>query len=505
MSTSMLTLVASPVLIPMLTALLCAASVRKPSLQRRISLAGALLFLAAGLTLVWITAAGTVPQARFGDWPTPFAIEFRIDRLGAAMIAVSALILSAVMLFPSQVGPNGQPSVWQRPLVHALMVGVGGAFATYDLFNLYVWFEVMLIAALGLLALGRQARHLEAAFKYLVLNLVGTLMLLTAVAGLYGLTGQLGYGALGAQLADPATPGLATVFVALLLLALLIKAGAFPFFFWLPAAYPSLATPVLALFAGLLTKVGVYGLMRVMGEIAPLQSETLLAPLGWLAVATMFAGVLGAAHHWDTRRILSFHIISQIGYIMLSIALGTAAGLAAAIFYTVHHIIVKANLFLVSGIIHHQTGRFDLRDAGGLFSRRPGLAVVFAIPALSLVGIPLLSGFWAKLLVVRACFEQGQYAWGGAALVVGGLTLYSMAKVWIEAFWKPQPHHADPELPAHHQAQPLARAVPGPAMIACASLALITLMIGLFPQAMLVFSDAAAISLSPIQFSGGAQ
>lgn len=500
MSAPVLALVVAPVLVPLASLLACVAAARRPHLQQRLSLAGSIGLLLVGLSLVWITAVGETLHTRLGNWPDPFAIVFRIDRLSAAMIAVSALILLAAAWFPAHVGRGGRPGALQRPLLHGLMAGVGGAFATADLFNLYVWFEVMLMCALGLLAQGREARHLEAAFKYMVLNLVGTLCLLVAVAGLYGLTGQLGFAALAASLADADASPLATVFVALLLLALLVKAGGFPFFFWLPAAYPSLPTPALALFAGLLTKVGAYAVMRVVGEIAPLQAQALLVPLGWLAVATMFAGVLGAAYHWDTRRILSFHIISQIGYILLGIALGSAAGMAAAIFYTVHHIIVKANLFLVGGIVRHQAGSFDLRDVGGLFSRRPLLAAVFAVPALSLVGIPLLSGFWAKLLVVRACFAQGEYLWGSAALVVGGLTLYSMAKVWIEAFWKPHPQARHPEGTAVQGPPP---AMPQAALTLCALLALITLAIGLHPQPLLAFSDAAARALAwPVSLDG---
>ncbi len=497
-----LALALAPVLVPLASLLACVAAARRPRLQRALSRAGSVTLVVVGLCLVWITAGGETLHTRLGNWPEPFAIVFRIDRLGAAMIAVSAVILLAADWFPRRVGPSGRPGALQRPLLHGLMAGVGGAFATADLFNLYVWFEVMLICALGLIAQGREARHLEAAFKYMVLNLVGTLCLLVAVAGLYGLTGQLGFAALAERLAGMTSSPLATVFVALLLLSLLVKAAGFPFFFWLPAAYPSLPTPLLALFAGLLTKVGAYAVMRVVGEIAPIQAQVLLAPLGWLAVATMFAGVLGAAYHWDTRRILSFHIISQIGYILLGIALGTAAGMAAAIFYTVHHIIVKANLFLVGGIIRHQAGSFDLRDVGGLFSRRPLLAVVFAVPALSLVGIPLLSGFWAKLLVVRACFAQSAYLWGAAALVVGGLTLYSMAKVWVEAFWKPHPLEEE-SATAFTPMQMVPPALPRTALTVCALLALITLAIGLYPQPLLDFSDAAARALAWPAPTGG--
>lgn len=485
-------LVVAPVLVPLLGVLVTLLAWRRPGRQARLSLACAMLFAAAATALLSGTVGGQVFEARFGDWPAPAAIAFSIDRLGAAMLTVSGVVLVAVLLFPVHGGDPGARGLWLHPLLHGLMMGVGGAFSSADLFNLYVWFEVMLISALGLIVIGARREHLEAGLKYLVLNLVGTVMLLIAVGGIYGLSGQLNFAAIGVALDRMGEVPLAQAYVALLLISLLIKAGAFPFFFWLPAAYPNLPTPILALFAGLLTKVGAYATLRVAGQIAAVPAAGLLEALGWIAVATMLVGVLGAAHHWDTRRILSFHIISQIGYILLAIALGTAAGLAAALFYTLHHIVVKANLFLIGGLVRRVTGSHDLRHAGGVFRSHPWLAALFAIPAASLVGVPLLSGFWAKLLVVRECFAGGDYLWGGAALLVGGLTLYSMLKLWIEAFWKPRPE-GSPEPGA---------AIPARAWLACGGLAAITLAIGVHPQPLLDFSMA-AVSAMPL--AGGSR
>ncbi|TCP13027.1 multisubunit sodium/proton antiporter MrpD subunit [Crenobacter luteus] len=482
---AVLLLTALPVLWPMLTMLACIACAGRSRWQEGVAFAGAVGFVAITVALLAGLADGAAYVAHFGDWPAGFAIAFRIDRLGAAMLAVSALVLLAVLLYPARVDASGPVGPWSRPLLFGLMTGVGGAFSSADLFNLYVWFEVMLIAALGLLVQGGRAAHFEAGFKYLVLNLVGTVWLLVAVGGLYGVAGQLGFGQLAAVLPGSGQAALVTVFVALLLLALLSKAAAFPLFFWLPAAYPALPTPLLALFAGLLTKVGAYGVMRVVGEIAVPVAQPLLPALGWLAVLTMLAGVLGAAWHWDMRRVLAFHIISQIGYILLGVALGSVAGLAAALFYTLHHIVVKANLFLIGGLMRRCGGSFDLRRSGGLSVTRPALALLFALPAASLVGVPLTSGFWAKYLLVRACFAQGAYAWGGVALLVGALTLYSMSKVWIEAFWR------RPEAPA-------AAVVPLPwrAWVACGALAAITLAIGVYPQTLIAFAEAAVADLA---------
>jgi multicomponent Na+:H+ antiporter subunit D len=364
-------------------------------------------------------------------------------------------------------------------------MGVGGAFSTADLFNMYVWFEVMLIASVGILAIEGRAAHFDASFKYLSLNLVGTLFLLTGVAFTYGSTGHLNFGALGPAQAA-LEPGLRTAILGLLVLAFLIKAGAFPFFAWLPASYHTLPGPILALFAGLLTKVGVYAVLRILGGVFAPAPSMLTDALGWIAALTMITGVLGAAYHWDIRRILAFHIISQIGYILLGVALATNAGHAATVFYTIHHIIVKSNLFLVGAMIARLTGSYDLRNSGGLYKACPLLALIFLIPALSLVGIPPLSGFWAKLLVLSESVGQNRIAWTAAALIVSMLTLYSMMKIWLEAFWKA---HPDPQW-APPQAAML------PAYVVTIGLAMITLWIGLNPESL------SAVSLAAVQTLG---
>jgi multicomponent Na+:H+ antiporter subunit D len=232
--------------------------------------------------------------------------------------------------------------------------------------------------------------------------------------------------------------------------------------------------------------VGVYALLRLFGQVFPAAMADWQAVLGAVAVATMLAGALGAAWHWDLRRILAFHIVSQIGYLILAVALATPAGYAAAIFYTIHHIIVKANLFLIAALVCRVAGSYDLRRIGGVAAARPMLAIIFAVPALSLVGIPPLSGFWAKFLVLRESFAGGHWVWGGAALATGVLTLYSMSKIWIEAFWKPHP------APVAVGRLPLA------ALASVALLAAITAGIGLFPQTLLGFAGQAAAGLTEV-------
>lgn len=479
MSAAMANLALAPVLVPLTGAVGCVLLAGRPRLAEGFSLlAGAANLLVALLVLQAVGEHGRLALI-LGNWAWPFGIEFAVDRLSAGMILVSALIAFVCLVFQAaRVDPADRRSA-ALPLVHGLMAGVGGAFATGDLFNLYVWFEVMLIAALGLLVHRGRVAGLDGTLRYLVLNMVGTLVLLTGIAVVYGATGQLNFAALAQA---PASPLLAAG-VALLTVAFLAKAAAFPVFSWMPAAYHVLPAPVLALFAGLLSKVGVYALLRLFGQVFPAAMADWQAVLGAVAVATMLAGALGAAWHWDLRRILAFHIVSQIGYLILAVALATPAGYAAAIFYTIHHIIVKANLFLIAALVCRVAGSYDLRRIGGVAAARPLLAIIFAVPALSLVGIPPLSGFWAKFLVLRESFAGGHWVWGGAALATGVLTLYSMSKIWIEAFWKP------------HPAPAAVGRLPFAAMAAVVLLAAITAGIGLFPQTLLGFAEQAAAGL----------
>lgn len=473
-----------PLLVPLATALACALAAPRPRLQLAVSWAGALALLVCAVALLAQVETGAAARVALGNWPPPFGIEFAADRLSAAMVLVAALMGVTALGFQTADADASGADGALLPLVHGLLAGACGAFLTADLFNLYVWFEVMLICALGLLVRGGTARHLEATLKYFALNVFGTLLLLAAVALLYGATGQLNFGALGVA-ARQMDAIVLLPFIALLVLAVLMKAGAFPLYAWLPAAYHTLPAPLLALFAALLTKVGVYALLRLLGDIFAAMPQGLYQVLGWVAVLTMVSGVLGAAYHWDMRRILAFHIVSQIGYMLLGIALASPAGSAGTMFYLWHNMVVKGALILIAAMVFRLTGHYDLRRIGGLYAVRPGLAALFLIAAFAQVGIPPLSGFWGKLLLVRESFAQGEALWGAVALGVGALTLYSMSKIWLEAFWKPHPDLA----------WRLPRARLAPAYAATATLVALALGVGVYPEPFIAFAGDAAQAL----------
>jgi multicomponent Na+:H+ antiporter subunit D len=476
-------LVLTPILVPLATALVCAwLPVHR---QRAIAVLGSLVHVVTALLLLSEVEAHDVLRLELGGWPPPFGVEIVIDRLGATLTLLAAVMGAATFVYSLSDADPGPRVQTRIPLVFSLLAGVGGAFSTGDLFNLYVWFELGLVGALGLLALSGTPRSLEATFKYFVLNVLGTLLFLIGIAYIYGATGQLGFGALREAALQP-TGGAWAPFVGVLVLAALVKAGAFPVFSWLPAAYHTLPAPIVGLFAALLTKVGVYTVLRLVGDVFPSAPALIDTPLAAVAMITMIIGVLGAAHHWDIRRILAFHSASQVGYMLLGIALGTASGYAGTLVYVVHHGLVKANLFLIAGMVHRYTGSYDLRRCGGLFAARPWLATIFGLSAMSLVGLPPSSGFWAKFGLVRETIVLGRFAWTAVALGVGVLTLYSMLKIWFEAFWKPAPD--DPI--SEGSATPAPTRL-GPAYLVTGALALVSLALGLWPEPLLDWANRA--------------
>jgi multicomponent Na+:H+ antiporter subunit D len=328
-------------------------------------------------------------------------------------------------------------------LIQILLMGVSGAFLTGDLFNLYVWFEVMLVASFVLMALHRTSAQVEAAFKYVAINLIASSIFLTALGLLYGVAGTLNMADLARLGPTTRTPGVDIVLAVLFVIAFSIKAGLFPLFFWLPASYHTPPAAIGAVFAGLLTKVGVYALMRIFTLLFQDAPPALFTLLLVMSVATMVIGLVAALNERDFRRILSFNLVGHIGYTTASLSLLTPAALAGGIFYVLHHIVVITNLFLVSGVLLRLRRTTDLSGLGGLYRTQPAFAALAMVPIFSLAGVPPLSGFLGKLAILEGTFEAGAYWVGGMVLVVGLLTLLSMGRTWAEAFWRPPANDGD--------------------------------------------------------------
>ncbi|KUL31666.1 Na+/H+ antiporter subunit D [Chlorobium limicola] len=430
-----------PILFPLLSAITMLFFRRSVAIQRIISILSSFLLLAAAGWLLAAVISGGMLTVQVGGWRAPFGITLAADLLSAVMVAASALIGLTTVLYSLATIDRERERFFYYPLLQFLMMGINGAFLTGDVFNLYVWFEVMLISSFVLLVLGGTPVQLEGAIKYVTINLLSSSVFLAAAGILYGMAGTLNMADLARITPHLPQQNLLTVVSVLFMITFGVKAAVFPLFFWLPASYHTPPVAVSAIFAGLLTKVGVYALIRFFTTIfsheAVFIDEVLLAA----SALTMLSGVLGAAAQYDFRRLLSFHIISQIGYMIFGLALHSPLAIAGALFYIVHNIIAKTNLFYISGIVERITGTYDLKKAGGVYAGHPVIGMLFLIPALALAGIPPLSGFWAKFVIIKAGFQAGEYAVTGIALLVGLLTLFSMMKIWNEAFLKdlPQP------------------------------------------------------------------
>ncbi|MBL9186832.1 MAG: hypothetical protein JNK23_05090 [Opitutaceae bacterium] len=436
-----------PVLAPMLTGLL-ALLWSRPAAGRRVFLAAsaaAQLALALGLCVA-AHRHGTLVLSP-GGWGASVGIVLAADLLSALMLALSTFTALACVLFACAARPAAAEHPLQLPLLQFLVTGVNLAFVTGDLFNLFVAFEVMLISSYALLTLEADNRSVRHAWSYLAINLVGSAVFLVACGWAYGLLGTLNFAGLAVGLDALGDDPRVSLLALILLAVFAIKAGLFPLYFWLPNSYPILPGAVAAFFAGLLTKVGVYVLLRIFGTVFPPDLAVVHGVLKWAAGLTMVFGVLGAVAQTRVQHILSYHIVSQIGFMVLAIGFFTPLAIAAAILYITHHIVVKSTLFLVGGAVQHVFGTDRLDATGGLWRALPWLGGAFLVQALSLAGLPPLSGFWGKFLIIVVGVEKQEWVLIGLSVVASILTLVSMLKIWLACFWAPAPAGAVPRVP----------------------------------------------------------
>lgn len=423
--------------LPLAGAALSLVFIRSIAVQRVISVICSSAATAISLTVLLDVDRNGTEVASMGGWRPEIAINLVADRFAALLLTISTTMLLAVLVYAMGQHGHDERSRFYHPAYLTLIAGVCGAFLAGDLFNLFVWFEVLLVASYVLLTLDGDDHQIRSGITYVVLNVVESFVLVTGVALIFAATGTLNMALLPERLAG-LPDGIRIGLNLLLLIAFGLKAAVFPLYSWLPDSYPAAPSPVSAVFAGLLTKVGVYAIIRTQTLLFPETNRTLLLVIAGL---TMVVGVLGAIAQTDMKRILSFHIVSQIGYMIMGLALGGVTAIAATIFYMLHHIPVKTSLFLVEGIVAKDSGSSDLSKVSGLARRSGPLAALFLIPAFSLAGLPPFSGFLGKTAVVTEGLDQRSWWIVAVAIVVSLLTLVSMLKIWTGAFW------GAPELP----------------------------------------------------------
>ena len=457
----------------------------------------ALLVLNDVMLLMKVLADGPLTMM-MGRWLPPFGIAITVDLTGALLALAAAIVALCGALYAHVEINNSGRRYGFYPLLMLLMAGVSGAFLTGDIFNLYVWFEVLLISSFGLLILGSEREQIDGALKYAVLNLMATTLFLIGVAYLYGIFGTLNMADIAMKVPDYAGTAPLMTLSALFVLAFSMKAAAFPVNFWLPASYHTPRVVVSALFAGLLTKVGVYALLRVMVMLFPVEREALSLVIAVVAALTMVLGAMGALAQNDIRRFLGFVVIAGIGNMMAGVAIGSNLAVGAAIFYALHSILLMTALYLVAGEIARIGGHYRLDRVAGLWAVAPLFGALTLALFFAASGLPPFSGFWPKALLVKASIDIGAWWLAASVLISGFLTTIAFGRVFLFAFWRPATVEEEPE-------QTAAPAIPrGARRWRMAPIIILTgfvVWFGLFPDSLIVISqDAASGLLDPTTY-----
>ncbi|MCV4231841.1 Na+/H+ antiporter subunit D [Virgibacillus sp. LDC1] len=431
-----------PLLIPLVTAVILIFCSKYVRAQRWISVVSVILNLLVALFIVNQVNHEGIQTLYMGGWLPPYGIVFVADML-AALLVLTTLIVAAACLFYSfrSIGEEREKHYFYA-FFQFLLAGVIGSFLTGDLFNLFVCFEVMLIASYALIVLGGTKRQLRETLKYMLINIISSTLFVAAVAYLYGTVGTLNMAHLSLRVAEVQQDGILSVIGLLFLIVFALKAGLF-LFFWLPGSYSAPPAAVTALFGALLTKVGLYAIIRTFTLIFHHDTGGIHVVIGWMAAATMILGSLGAVAYKDLGRILNYNIIISVGFIAFGVAVASSDSLNGAVFYLMHDMIAKALLFILGGIIMARAGTNKLSEMGGLMKRHPLVGWMFFIVALALVGIPPLSGFLGKVLIVRGGLSEGHYVLTGLALASSLAVLYSLIKVFMGAFWGESPRQQE--------------------------------------------------------------
>jgi multicomponent Na+:H+ antiporter subunit D len=474
-------------MVPAITGMLALLARSHRSVQRVISVFGTLVMMGVGGAIVYQVHSHGILAVQMGNWPAPFGITLVADELSAGLLGVTGFVAVAVSVYALVGIDEAREQFGFHVLFHLLLMGINGAFITGDIFNMYVWFEVLLIASFVLLVLGNSKQQLDGAVKYVGINLVASASFLLAIGLLYGLTGTLNLADLAGSMGPVRDAGLEPALAMLFLVGFGIKAALFPLYYWLPASYHTPPAPIAAIFAGLLTKVGIYSLLRVFSLLFPNPTGYTQAVLLVVAGATMLLGVFGALVQRHVLRLLAFLVISAMGYVVMGLGFFTTLGLAGAVFYVFQDVPVKTTLFLIGGVMRRETGTNQLSDMGGLYQHRPLLALSFIVPAFSLAGFPPFPGFWGKLTLVQAGLAEERWVIVGVALLVGLLTLLVVAQVWGRAFWQ----HRERDF-LDEKGEGASALLSGPVVV----LALTLFVVGCYAEPVFAFAHDAAVHLT---------
>jgi len=422
-----------PLLIPLLTGIVL-IFVANRAAQRALSAVGALSNVVAAAALVGQVSTGGIQTLHLGGWAPPYGIVFVADMFAALLVLTTTVIAACCLAYAFRSVGEAKEKHHFYPFAQFLLVGVVGSFLTGDIFNLFVCFEVMLISSYALITLGGSKRQLRESLKYILINIVSSALFVATLAYLYSALGTLNMAHIAVRVAEAGPAGVLNVVAVLLLVVFALKAGLF-LFFWLPGSYSAPPAVVAALFGGLLTKVGVYAIVRTFTLMFTQDPGFTLEVVAWMSGATMALGALGAAAYRDVPRILIYNIVVAVGFVCFGLSTATEAGYEGVVFYLVHDMIAKALIFLLGGALIALAGTEKLDGMGGWIEKAPALGWMTFVCGLAIVGVPPLSGFVGKLLIVQGGLDSGRYALTAIGLGSSLVVLYSMMKLFMGAFW----------------------------------------------------------------------
>lgn len=426
------------VLVHLFTAIIQLGFWRKTVPQRVLSIGGSFISLIFAVKLFTKVFNGDILIMHAANWEAPFGIVFVADLLSSTLVLLTAIAALAVSIF-SATGIGRQRILYGYfPIFHFLVMGLNGAFLTGDIFNLYVFFEVIIISSFVLMTLGGRKAQLEGAVKYMAMNILASTFFLTGIGLLYGISGSLNMADLALIVPKIENRAIVDITATFFLIGFGIKSAIFPLYFWLPSSYHTPPSAVAAIFGGLLTKVGIYALFRVFTLIF-IPNEFIRDLLLVLSILTILTGAFGALIKTNVRRLFSYLIVCHIGFMIGGLGMYSKLAILGAVFYLIHDIMVKTNLFLIAGLIRQMRGSMDMKKLGGLYAEYPKISLLMAIILFSLAGIPPLSGFWPKIYLLQGAFENAHYFYAGALILGSFITLFVIAKFWSEVFWKKSP------------------------------------------------------------------
>ncbi|MCY8231601.1 Na+/H+ antiporter subunit D [Priestia endophytica] len=425
-----------PLLIPLITGIILMFFSRNVTVARTISIVSSLVTTGFSVLLVHLVKTHGILTHELGGWKPPFGIVLVADMFSALLVLTTSIVSLCCILFAFRSIGIERERFYFYSFVQFMIVGVTGAFLTGDIFNLFVFFEVMLMSSYVLISLGGTKLQLRESLKYILVNIVSSALFVIAVGFLYSVTGTLNMADLSVKVAEVGQPGIITAIALLLFVVFAIKGALFPLYFWLPGSYKAPPPVVTALFGALLTKVGVYAIFRVFTLIFYHDQAFTHTIIGYVSLLTIVAGCIGAIAYWDIEKIIIYNIIIAVGVIVYGVTLTTETGIAGALYYLIHDMIIKAALFLLAGAMITITGTASAKKMGGLIKRHPFLGWMFFVAVISLAGIPPLSGFIGKFLLVEGAAQSHSYLFMGILLISSLVVLYSVIKIFIHAFWR---------------------------------------------------------------------